>query len=284
MWRAAVRASDSWIVCPSRRVMTLFYAACATILRKRPPVPCRTWESTIGLGARARSMERFWSIWTRTGCLICFRNEPPQSQQIADRFHLVLNLSATMERVLEERSRKLILPPVNDAAAEAQLAAPGEASANIQAPLPGPTQSELRRQRRLARYEEVVALFQSGHSQAGISKALGLQRKTIRRWLRGGEFPERKPPHRPPPKVNEFGAYLEQRWNEGCHNATVLYQEIRDKGYRGRRSMVARFVASWRNTGKDHTAERSREDFAKTCRHSRHPRSRPDYGRATARL
>jgi transposase len=64
----------------------------------------------------------------------------PQSQQIADRFHLVLNLSATMERVLEERSRKLILPPVNDAAAEAQLAAPGEVSANIQAPLPGPTQ------------------------------------------------------------------------------------------------------------------------------------------------
>ncbi len=35
----------------------------------------------------------------------------PQSQQIADRFHLVLNLSASMERVLEERSRQLILPP-----------------------------------------------------------------------------------------------------------------------------------------------------------------------------
>jgi hypothetical protein len=77
----------------------------------------------------------------------------PQSQQIADRFHLVLNLSATLERVLEERSRKLVLAPVNDPAAEAQLASPGEASANIQAPLPGPTQSEMRRQRQMARYE-----------------------------------------------------------------------------------------------------------------------------------
>src|SRR5579863_1703388 len=38
----------------------------------------------------------------------------PQSQQIADRFHLVLNLSATMERVLEERSRQLILPPAEE--------------------------------------------------------------------------------------------------------------------------------------------------------------------------
>lgn len=34
----------------------------------------------------------------------------PQSQPIADRFHLVVNLSATVERVLEQRSRELILP------------------------------------------------------------------------------------------------------------------------------------------------------------------------------
>jgi transposase len=174
----------------------------------------------------------------------------PQSQQIADRFHLVLNLSATMERVLEERSRKLILPASDDPAPQSEAVEDDAASAKVQPPLPGQTKSELRRQRRLARYEEVVALFRSGHSQAAISQALGLQRKTIRRWLRGGEFPERKPPHRPPPKVNEFGAYLEERWNEGCHNATLLYQEIRDKGYRGKRSMVARFVASWRKTGR----------------------------------
>lgn len=50
--------------------------------------------------------------------------------------------------------------------------------------------------------------------------------------------------------MNEFGAYLQQRWNEGCHNATLLYQEIKEKGYQGKRSMVARFVAHWRKTGK----------------------------------
>src|SRR4051812_36452258 len=37
--RVVVRASDSWIVCPSRPVMTLFYAACGTSLPKRVPVP-----------------------------------------------------------------------------------------------------------------------------------------------------------------------------------------------------------------------------------------------------
>lgn len=173
----------------------------------------------------------------------------PQSQQIADRFHLILNLSATMERVLEERSRQLILPSGEDAANQSQPAASGETNPNCQTPLQ-PTQSELRRQRRLDRYEQVVGLFKSGQSQAAISRTLGIQRKTIRRWLRGGEFPERKPPHRRPPKVNEFAAYLEQRWNEGCHNATLLYREIRNKGYRGKRSMVARFVGAWRKTGR----------------------------------
>jgi transposase len=50
--------------------------------------------------------------------------------------------------------------------------------------------------------------------------------------------------------VNEFADYLQQRWNEGCHNASRLYQEIREKGYQGKRAMVARFVAGWRKIGK----------------------------------
>ena len=175
----------------------------------------------------------------------------PQSQQIADRFHLILNLSATMERVLEERSRQLVLPPVEDPLAEAPPGTDSDLSVDVPSPpLPRPTQAQLRRQRRLERYEQVVALSNSGQSQAAISRALGIERKTIRRWLRRGQFPERKPPHRRPPKVNEFADYLQQRWNEGCHNASRLYQEIRAKGYPGKRAMVARFVAGWRKTGK----------------------------------
>jgi transposase len=175
----------------------------------------------------------------------------PQSQQVADRFHLILNLSATMERVLEERSRQLILPPVENPVADTQApAADGGSTGAPVATLPPPTQSQLRRQRRLERYEQVVAMFNSGQSQAAISRALGIERKTIRRWLRRGQFPERKPPHRRPPKVNEFADYLQQRWNEGCHNASRLYQEIREKGYQGKRAMVARFVAGWRKIGK----------------------------------
>jgi transposase len=172
----------------------------------------------------------------------------PQARQVADRFHLILNLSAAMERVLEERSKQLILPPEEEAtqtpnAPDICTALPGAAEAS-------PSQSQVRRQRRVERYQEVIALFNTGHSQAAISRDLGIERKTIRRWLRRGQFPERKPAHRPPPKVNEFAEYLEQRWAEGCHNASRLYKEIRPKGYKGKRSMVARFVAGWRAPGK----------------------------------
>ncbi len=174
----------------------------------------------------------------------------PQAQQVADRFHLMLNLSATMERVLEERSRELILPPVEDAVAASPATCRGGITDVAAAAPPQPTQSQLRRERRLERYQQVVALFDSGHSQVAISQALGMGRKTIRRWLRRGQFPERKPPHRKPPKVNHFADYLQQRWNEGCHNASRLYHEIQQQGYGGKRSMVARFVAGWRTTGK----------------------------------
>ncbi|MGH9627678.1 MAG: helix-turn-helix domain-containing protein [Bryobacteraceae bacterium] len=160
-----------------------------------------------------------------------------------------MNLSSTMERVLEERSRELILPPTEDSAP-----APNSenAAANTEVPVADPpqtTQSQLRRQRRLERYQQVVDLFNAGHSKSAISRELGMERKTVRRWLRPGQFPERKPPHRQPSKVGEFADYLRQRWNEGFHNASRLYREIREKGYRGKRAMVARFVSRWPKSG-----------------------------------
>lgn len=180
----------------------------------------------------------------------------PQAQQIADRFHLILNLSATMERVLEERSRQLVLPPVEKPSVCSPAAEICQESPNIpETATVQPTQSQLRRQRRLDRYQQVVELFNAGQSQAAISRTLGMERKTIRRWLRRGEFPERKPPHRPPPKVNDFADYLQQRWNEGCHNASRLYREIRERGYAGKRAMVARLVCGWRTPGKPASAK-----------------------------
>src|SRR5215831_9697856 len=175
----------------------------------------------------------------------------PAAEQVADRFHLLLNLSSAVERVLEERSRDLILPPVEEVStATTEATAPVPVETPTESKSAPPTLQQQRRQRRLERYQQVIELHSQGCSQKAISQQLGIERKTIRRWLRAGQFPERKPPHRRPPKVSEFGVYLEQRWREGCHNASRLYSEIREKGYTGKRALVARFVSGWRITGK----------------------------------
>jgi transposase len=183
----------------------------------------------------------------------------PDARQVADRFPLILNLSSAVERVFEERTRELVLPPVAEAEATGAEACT-DTSTDQQIPT-SVTLPQQRRQRRLERYNKVIELFTEGCSQKAISRELGIQTKTIRRWLRAGQFPERKPSHRPPARVTEFSDYLEKRWNEGCHNASRLYQEIRRKGYNGKRSMVARFVSAWRATGKP-TSQQSPQRIA----------------------
>jgi transposase len=169
----------------------------------------------------------------------------PEARQVADRFHLLLNLSAAVERAFEERSRQLLLPPPLE---------PATAHDTVPASADAPTAQQLaklhRRERRLARYQQVIELHRQGHSVNAISRAVRLERKTVRRWIRAGQFPEHKQPHRPRPKVHAFADHLQRRWSEGCRNATRLFQEIRDLGYRGGRSMVAQFVCGWRKSGK----------------------------------
>ena len=82
-----------------------------------------------------------------------------------------------------------------------------------------------------------------------MARELAVSINTVHRWLRADQFPERKPPAGRKKKVAEFAEYLDERWNSGCHNATLLFQEIRARGYRGSRQMVGSFVAAWRSTG-----------------------------------
>ena len=170
----------------------------------------------------------------------------PQALQVADRFHLILNLSAAIERVLEERSRELILPPVTP---ETQAKPTLPVSSKVEKPTATQELTQQRRQRRLDRYEQVTKLRQQGYSNMAISRELSLSVKTVRRWLRADQFPERKPPSGRRKKVAEYAAYLDQRWKEGCHNSTQLFAEIRKRGYKGSRQMVTSYVCSWRHKG-----------------------------------
>ncbi len=161
--------------------------------------------------------------------------------QVADRFHLMMNLSAAIERALEERTAELCL------SSDLQQTDPVETPPQTECrPTLAERQKQQRRDRRQERYQRVVELYRLGYTQRAISTEVGIQRKTVRRWLRAGQFPERKPPTGRKSHVREFHEYLQQRWNEGCHNATRLFHEIQARGYRGGRQMVSNHVSSWR--------------------------------------
>jgi transposase len=162
----------------------------------------------------------------------------PLAVQIADRWHLLRNLSEALIGVLAPHHRLMI--EVARAVMNAQEALLIEQSA------PAPkTRAECSKQRsrdrRMARYESVMQLVRSGLSQAEISRTLSVDRRTIRRWTRAGDFPERKPVSRTS-SVEEHRRYLDQRWEEGCHNASRLWREMRERGFTGRHSIVRSWI------------------------------------------
>jgi transposase len=200
----------------------------------------------------------------------------PEAIQVADRFHLLCNLTSAVERVLEQKRPALaeaIVPGIPESPPPEPLPPQAES-----APLARTRSEQIRedrRQSRLDRYNEVVGLYGKGMSQQGISRTLHMERKTVRRFLRAGQFPERATPHRKPPMINKFGEFLQHRWEEGCHNATQLWHEIQAQGYTGGRSTMARFVATLRTQGTKY--------FRKTVA-PRRPKGKPPSPRQAAML
>jgi transposase len=100
---------------------------------------------------------------------------------------------------------------------------------------------------RRARFDEVVALHHRSWPIKRIARTLGLNLKTVRRWLRSGQLPTWDQRSRGS-AVDVHAEYLRRRWNEGCHNAAELWDEIRRRGFGGQLRTVQRWVRHLRDT------------------------------------
>jgi transposase len=181
------------------------------------------------------------------------RQGAPNAIQVADRFHLLANVGEVLERVLA-RKRTLLKEAATTVSAARSTPEPAPADsplAEVTTALSAqPTRKKqaVRTQRaaRLERYEAVVALDRLGMSQKDIARQVGIGRKTVRRFLRAGGFPERAERGRQRTILDPYEAYLRERWAGGCHNSLQLWREIHDRGFPGAASLVRRFVAGWR--------------------------------------
>ncbi|MGI8765975.1 MAG: ISL3 family transposase [Gemmatimonadaceae bacterium] len=167
------------------------------------------------------------------------RRGAPEAIQIADRFHLLRNLTDAAQHALE-RHHTIVRAIGLDAKPPTPvlLKRGGPVSrrgTTTPADPPLAEQRKLaRRARRQSRYNEMIALRTAGASVAAIHRDLGLSRKTIMRWLGAGAFPERQSAVRRQTSLTPHAEYLAERWRGGCHNVTELWREIRDgRGFHG---------------------------------------------------
>lgn len=184
------------------------------------------------------------------------RQGAPKAVQVADRLHLLGNSGDALERVLARHHGGLraAAAAVDRVRAEADAARGPEPEPMLPTPPPrrGVTRAqqdrEARRSRRVARYEAVVDLHRQGASLRTIGQAVGLSRATARRFVRAGTFPERAPSSQRPTSLTSYEPYLRARWTAGCHNARVLWEEVRAQGFPGAAVTVGRLVSTWRLT------------------------------------
>jgi transposase len=195
----------------------------------------------------------------------------PRARQVADRYHILVNLRDALKGTLARTSGSLpevaaqrgeprassqpamaslqaSRAPEETAPQDERAGAPqDQREASGARPL---TVAEQRRQisraNRLARYEQIIALHHHGLSQRAIARHLHVSRKVVHRSVRAGTFPERVPTGRRQSKLTPYLPYLRRRWEQGCHNGLQLAREIQAQGFRGSASLVGKLTGDWR--------------------------------------
>ena len=168
----------------------------------------------------------------------------PHAQQVADRFHLLQNLTACVETVLgrcwaaiRQQAQHQHTPA--PAAPDIVSAAPADTD-----PLP-PAAQQARQAARADRYAQVCELRHAGLSQVAIAQELGLSQRTVERWVAKGA-PHAAQRRQRARDLDAYASVIIQRWAEGCHNGLQLWRELQTQGYRGAERSVYRFLATLR--------------------------------------
>ncbi len=180
----------------------------------------------------------------------------PQARQVADRWHLLKNLGDVVERLLV-RERGAWHDALVGATTGAEQDATGHPAPDHETVTPSPRattpraiqvaqEQHARRDRRIARYEEVRRLHQQGWSGHAIARSMHLSRTTVQSYLTSDAAPILRLRVRKGSKLDPYKEYLQRRWQEGCHHAQGLLDEVRRQGYTGGHSILRAYVATFR--------------------------------------
>lgn len=183
-----------------------------------------------GITVMARDRDQVFAQAARTAV--------PGAVQVADRFHLVQNVTEAFRTFVH--SRKWRMPRASVASQQGTPdRRPPEAAP--------PVRSRRPTLRKVRLWEQVRHLARQGYSIRAIARALGVHRETARVYKDAASPPAYPVVRTPGPrKIAPYMDHLRRRWAEGTRNTRVLYEEVRLQGYRGGKTQVRLTVRPWR--------------------------------------
>lgn len=176
----------------------------------------------------------------------------PDAIQVADRWHLLSNLSEAVERFLDgQRSairqtaqfinQQSVSPFISPAVSltEKDLSNPIE----LQLPDDQLTETAVPGEKRYELYQRAKELQQQGHSIRAIATHLGSSRNTIGKYFKQAHFVPKTRERRS--NLLAYEPYLRQRWQDGQTCVRTLFKQISTLGYNGGYTILAAFLSNY---------------------------------------
>jgi len=179
----------------------------------------------------------------------------PGATQVADRWHLLHNLTLTLEDYLLQKQPQLQKAAAPEAASEEKDDdddfAPGPMSPNRPRTHEAKIEeaSRKRHERLVEQWRNIRRLYLAKADLRDICRQLGISARTVYRYKNLTEPPPRRAYKRRASVLDPYVPYLVKRWKEGCHNGKRLYRELREQGYANSEEICARFIAQLRRAG-----------------------------------
>lgn len=212
------------------------------VLPGREATPLADWLAAHpGVEVVCRDRSGAYAAAIRTGA--------PDAVQVADRFHLWKNLGEAVEKTVAAHRRALAEPPPDEEPPADHLE-PDTPPIAVPGDQPPPAAATLETQlvaRTRARYEQVHALLAQGRSRSAVSRALGLDPHTVRRFANATSVEDLLVKTIKASKLDPFKAHLHARWNAGATDAARLTEEISTLGYTGSDKTVRRYPHRFRD-------------------------------------
>jgi transposase len=174
----------------------------------------------------------------------------PEAVQVADGWHLWHNLAEHVENTVRAHRGCLraSTAPVQDDADDTEGArSAGDVAGDLVEPVVIPSRELPIVTRTRERYRMISERAEAGMSMSAIARELGLDRATVRRFVRAEDLDELLVKTRQRASLlDRFTEYLHYRWAQGARDAAALSGELGEIGYRGSEQTVRRYLAPLR--------------------------------------